>query len=94
MSHLGFFGDVTVITMLPPDNRQMKSGLLDDVMEDHLCHIWVTTDVTVTMVILAAGQDMWHRLRGHLIGPGHASMHEEDLNLSTLSLWYSLNQLN
>jgi len=39
---------------------------------------------------LAAGQDMRHRLRGHLVGPGRASTHEEDLNLSTLSLRYSL----
>jgi len=58
-----FLDDITITMMLPPDNGQTKSGLLDDVMEDHLCHIRVTTDTTVITVTLAAGQDMWHRLR-------------------------------
>jgi len=40
----------------------MQSGLLDDIMEDHLCHIWVMTDATMITVTLAAGQDMQHRL--------------------------------
>jgi len=48
--------------MLPPDDGQTTSGLLDDVMEDHLHHIWVMTDATVITVTLTAGQDMRHRL--------------------------------
>jgi len=58
----GFLDDITITTMLPPDNRQTKSGLLDDVMEDHLHHIWVMIDTTMITVTLAAGQDMQHRL--------------------------------
>jgi len=53
-------------------------------------HPGYMSDSTVMTVDLAAGQDMRHRLRGHLVGPGHASTHEEDSNLSTLSLRYSL----
>jgi len=59
----GFLDDITVIMMLPTDNGWTKSGLLGDVTEDHLHHIWVTTDSTVITVDLAAGQDMRHRLR-------------------------------
>jgi len=47
----GFFGDITITTMLPPDDGWTKSGLLGDIMEDCHHHIRITTDSTVIMVL-------------------------------------------
>jgi len=85
-----FLDDITIIMMLPPDNGQTTSGLLGDVTKvtsvTSGLHDWLHHDDSG----LGSRPRHAHRLRGHLVGPGRASTYEEDLNLSTSSLRYSL----